>query len=461
MKKFDLNIQKVLEDWEPYHAIREVIANALDEQALTNSEDIKIFRDKQGCWHIRDFGRGLKYEHLTQNENEEKLQSQYLIGKFGVGLKDALATFDRRKIKVLIKSPYGDISLGKSRKHDFEDIVTLHAYVAEPSGPHLVGTEFILEGCKAEDIEKAKNLFLKFSGDVILEGTRYGEVLEKKGTSASIYINGVRVAEEENFLYSYNITSLTQAIKKALNRERTNVGRSAYSDRIKTILLASKTKEVANGLVEDLKGFETGLIHDELNWSDVSVHACKLLNSLEKVVFLTAGQLMNSTDMVDRARADGYSVVTVPNTIGDKIAGQTDISGNRILDLHGFTTIWNDSFEFKFVDIKELNGRERKIFEKTDAIFKLVGGRPRKVKQIKISETMRMESFALTEATGLWEELIGRIIIKRSELRSLEDYAGTLLHEVAHAISEERDISAGFEGQLTSFLGTLASDAVG
>jgi len=31
MKKFDLNIEKVLEDWEIYHAIREVIANALDE----------------------------------------------------------------------------------------------------------------------------------------------------------------------------------------------------------------------------------------------------------------------------------------------------------------------------------------------------------------------------------------------------------------------------------------------
>ena len=29
-KVFDLNIEDVLENWEPYHAIREVIANALD-----------------------------------------------------------------------------------------------------------------------------------------------------------------------------------------------------------------------------------------------------------------------------------------------------------------------------------------------------------------------------------------------------------------------------------------------
>ncbi len=31
-RAFDLNIEEILEDWEPYHAIREVIANALDEK---------------------------------------------------------------------------------------------------------------------------------------------------------------------------------------------------------------------------------------------------------------------------------------------------------------------------------------------------------------------------------------------------------------------------------------------
>jgi hypothetical protein len=43
MKKFDLNIEKVLEDWGVHHALREVIANALDEQALTNTKDVEIY----------------------------------------------------------------------------------------------------------------------------------------------------------------------------------------------------------------------------------------------------------------------------------------------------------------------------------------------------------------------------------------------------------------------------------
>ena len=43
-REFDLNIEEILEDWEIYHALREIIANALDEQVLTNSKDIKILR---------------------------------------------------------------------------------------------------------------------------------------------------------------------------------------------------------------------------------------------------------------------------------------------------------------------------------------------------------------------------------------------------------------------------------
>jgi len=69
MKKFDLNIEKILENWEVYHGIREIIANAIDEQILTGSKDMAIFKDVNNRWHIRDYGSGLKYEHLTQNES--------------------------------------------------------------------------------------------------------------------------------------------------------------------------------------------------------------------------------------------------------------------------------------------------------------------------------------------------------------------------------------------------------
>jgi len=457
MKKFDLNIEKILENWEVYHGIREIIANAIDEQILTGSKDIDIFKDENKTWHIRDYGRGLKYEHLTQNENDEKLKNPQVIGKFGIGLKDALATFDRKSIKVLIKSKYGNIKVYKSQKHDFEDLLTLHAYISPSKEPNFSGTEFILENLTDEDIQKAKDNFLKFSGEKIIEETKYGDVLDKKGAEARIYVNGVKVAEEENFIFSYNITSLTKKIKKALNRERTNVGRSAYSDRVKSILLNSESKEIAQKIVNDLKNYSLGEMHDELKWLDVQEHAVKRLNASEEVVFLTSEELIQDPKMVNEARYGGYDLITIPSNLKEKIKQTTDINGNDIRDLGQFYKEYDNSFKFKFVDFSELDENEKEVFSHTNQIFKLIGGEPDNINQIIVSETMRKEVGSFVEANGIWEHSTGRIIIKRNQLGNIESYSGTLIHEIAHATSGAGDISLEFEQELTRLLGIIFS----
>lgn len=461
MKRFDLNIEKVLEHWEIHHALREVIANALDEQALTNTEDIKIYKDNQEKWHIRDFGRGIKYEHFTQNECNEKLQNpEKVIGKFGVGLKDALATFNRRNIGILIKSKYNDITLGKSSKAGFEEIITLHAFVEKPTEQDFIGTEFIFEGITEENISIAKDFFLIFSNDTIFEKTKYGCILHKVNSMARIYINGLRVAEEEDFLFSYNITSITKKIQKALNRERTNVGRSAYSDRVKSILLECKTKEVAEKIVEDLQKFELGESHDELSWIDVSVHACKLLNTKEDVIFLTPYELIDSQTMVDRAKRDGYEIITIPENVKSKIRGLKDINGEEIRDLEEYTSEWNESFEFKFVDESNLTVQERKIYSQIDDFFDLIGGKPKIISEILISETMRLNSFSYDDAVGAWEEDNQRIIISRNQLKNIGLFAGTLLHETAHALSSASDVTIEFENELTKLIGLIVQNKI-
>lgn len=111
----------------------------------------------------------MNYHHLTQNENEEKLSNDKLIGRFGVGLKDALATLYRHNVKVKIKSKYGTITLKTASKVGFEDIITLHAEITPTNDTYMVGTDFCLYGCTKEDIEKAKSLFLKFTEDTSLE----------------------------------------------------------------------------------------------------------------------------------------------------------------------------------------------------------------------------------------------------------------------------------------------------
>jgi len=167
MREFDLNIERVLENWTVAHALREVIANALDEQALTGTREPQIFRDAEGGWHVRDWGRGLRYEHLTQNENKEKLaHPDQVVGKFAVGLKDALATFDRHRVAVVIRSRHGDITTGKQAKHGFADLKTLHALITEPADPGFTDTEFIMHGdaLGERQVEEAKRPGLRERG---------------------------------------------------------------------------------------------------------------------------------------------------------------------------------------------------------------------------------------------------------------------------------------------------------
>jgi hypothetical protein len=460
-REFDLNIERLLENWTVAHGLRELIANALDEAALTGTAEPEIAKLDDGTWHIRDFGRGLRYEHLTQKENGEKLANpEKVVGKFGVGLKDALATFDRRGVGVRIRSRFGDITTAKQHKHGFGDVTTLHAIIDEPSEPDLVGTDVALSGVGDDDIDEAKSLFRHYAGDEVLEETPFGVVLARPKSAARIYVNGLSVAEESNYLFSYDITSPTKALRAALNRERSNVGRTAYTDRVKAIVLAATSEAVASALAEDLSKFETGRWHDEVQLVDVGVHACQVLNASGKVIFLTPPELNSARDFVDRAKDDGYRVVVVPQNIRRKLAGLVDITGAPIVDLERYKAQWNESFVFSFVEPADLTPDERAVFALTERILALRGGRPPKIRNILISETMRLGASGYSEASGIWEPKEGRIVIKRDELRSVEAYGGTLLHEVAHASSGAPDISAGFEDALTLETGRVVNEAI-
>jgi hypothetical protein len=462
IREFDLNIERVLENWTVAHALREVIANALDEQALTNTKEPEIFQDNGGHWHVRDWGRGLRYEHLTQNENREKLANpDKVVGKFGVGLKDALATFDRHRITVVIRSRHGDITTGKQAKHGFTDIKTLHALISDPTDPALTGTEFILHGgaLREKDVQDAKALFLRFAGDERLGTSPFGTVLRPRGQGAKarIYVNGLRVAEEDNFLFSYNITSVTTALRRALNRERSNVGRSAYTDRVKAILLGCEDGEVIDALVNDLQKYERGSQHDETQWLDVGLHACKQLNARRKVIFLTAFELAMAPDFLQRAVEDGYEVIVVPETIRSKLPTMRDALGNPIRDLSRYRNEWQDSFHFTFIDPREFTSDERRVWDALPAVFEARGGRPSRVRDVRVSETMRLMEGRYQEAVGLWDEANGQIILKRTQLQRLATFAGTVLHEVAHALSNAPDVSLEFEQKLTEEIGNIVA----
>ena len=352
--------------------------------------------------------------------------------------------------------------MGKSQKSGFDDLVTLHAYISEPTNPYMSGTEFHLSNISDYDIEEGKKLFLKFNNETVIETTRLGSVLKKSGTQGKIYINGVLVAVEENFLFSYNITFINAQLRKAINRERTNVGRTAYSGIVRQMLLECDTEAIGRELSDDLSRYSYGNSHDELKWIDVQNHAAKILNKYQRVVFVTSDEIQKGNDLVEEAKQGGATVVVIPENLRDKIAeeNKNEDDDNKVRIFQQFVQERSENFEFKFVNEYNLMPNEREILRLKDKIFEIIGGKPYQIQNIVISETMGKDPVTFYQMDGLWEGQNSRIIIKRSVLQDKQRFCGVLLHEIAHAKSGASDATRAFESELTRLLGIFASKAL-
>jgi len=452
---FDLNIENVLENWEVCHGVREVIANALDEMVITRTKPIEITKGSNGLWHIRDFGRGLQYKHFTQNESDEKAKAQGVIGKFGVGLKDALAVFYRHKISIQIYTPYGDITLDMVPKIGFDDVKTLNAVIKAPSQPKMAGTEFVI-GVKDEDVNLAKNMFLYFNDTIPLDVSDFGEIYEKpqQRETAFIYVHGVKVAEEENYLFDYNITQTNAALKKALNRERSHVGRTAYSETVKKMVLKSANEKVIELLIKELDKYSAGTQADEARLLDIQVHAIKMYNQQKKIVVISSSDSfsMNEQDK-EIIRESGREVLIVPDTVFSKVSLEKDYDGTPIGTLDIAKMEYNDAFEYDFVSESSLTEQELKIWNLREKAFKFYGDNEYRSK-IHISNNIN--SITSGDTLGVYEPVEDIIIIKRSQLKDIGSFFETLFHEIAHATTGCIDNTRDFENELGKIISALS-----
>lgn len=453
-RKFDLNIEKILDNWEIYHAIREIISNALDEMTITQTQMIEIFKDSTGFWHIKDFGRGLKYQHLTQNENDEKKHCKNVIGKFGVGLKDALAVLYKNNIPITILSNYGDISLAMCEKEGFADTFTLHAIIESPSNEQMTGTEFIL-GVSDDDIKKAKSLFLAFSSNKPLDKTIHGEIYERMNKEcAYIYVHGVKVAEEANYLFDYNITKTNTALEKSLNRERSAVGRTAYSELIKKMLLNSKSSVVTEALIEELKKVPLGTNCDEISLTDVQVHAIKTYNEQKNLIFVSAFDSYDmSNDDKEKIKESGREVVIIPDNIFEKVKNMVDDSGKEIGTFETVIKEYNNNFTYQFVNEDQLTDEEACVWKKKEFVFSIYGNEKYQNK-VLISENIN--EMISGDTLGVYDSSLDTIIIKRTILTNSSLFCSVLFHELVHATTGYSDNNRSFENELGKIIGELS-----
>ena len=181
--------------------------------------------------------------------------------------------------------------------------------------------------------------------------------------------------------------------------------------------------------------------HDEVKtWSHVALQACQILKARRLIIFVTAAQLANDKEMIDRALEDGRTVITVPDTIADRLGAVSDVAGKPMQSLAQFSSDWAKTVEFSSSRRARSRPIEQAVYRHWRGIAAAGGGLPKAFRELRISETMRPSVGEGLDPVGFWEPSTGRVIIHRGQLARLADFAGTLLHELTHARTGFEDV---------------------
>jgi hypothetical protein len=185
-----------------------------------------------------------------------------------------------------------------------------------------------------------------------------------------------------------------------------------------------------------------------------------VLQTNEKIIFVTAWQMNGDTAQLRYAQDDGYRIVVVPEDIARSLGDLADLNGRPIVDLDRYRQDWNESFSFNFISIAAMTPAEQAVYARTLEIAALARvDLERKRVSVLVSETMRLSETG-DPVVGLCEAHEGRIVIRRDQLGDLAHYAGTLLHELGHLVSGTHDGTLEFENELSRLLGVTATAAL-
>lgn len=462
LRYYDLNSgDENLSHWELKHALRELIANALDEQRETETDPIEVFWDEEGKLHIRDYGRGLQESHLVVGGARLKEKNSNAIGHFDAGLKDALSVFYREKIKIEFRSRYlySQKLVWKSKGENTE---TIHVELKPIPDRSFVGTEFILEGIPVEAVDEAKSLFLAFQDRESVEivkddsGGVIGELYEAESGSAYLYVNGQQMSEAKDFLFSYNLLNVPKNVKSAPGRDRQLRTFDPYKKQIVKLLRHAKSTAVIDALVEELEQ-PRDQRHEELAWTEVRVIASENRQSQgAKLVYITRQELIELSAS-DRELADdfGYDFAEMTET-ELRALRKSHPEAKTLEDLR---EEYSQSFQFLWISPEELSETERHNLTVATENAKRVLSAARLKHDIPIlvSETV-MDTVSSGDTNGVWRPEKRDIVIRRSVLRDLRLTYIVIFHELAHAQNSYSDNTRDFENDLGDVIGLLAMD---
>ena len=423
---------KYVKGWDIPKAIREVIQNYLDSRKEFECDGYINQDQETGLVTVKDYGPGLELRHMALGISEK---SGDAIGKYGEGLKLALLVMARegRYIEVKANGKIIRPEIEKSEGYGTE-VLVLKVEDMEPCHAALhIGTTIRFE-CTREELESGKQYFEAYL--TAKSGFRWMEQGKISLPAGYIYINGARVGNIENALFSYHLNeSETGDIG---NRDREVIDQDQLKSHVRHVLAHISSlavmKELIAAAIDNPSAWEieTGINHYCIP------HNSKRVWKRAANEVLGADVVLGGNEEADReASYKGHQVVHIRAWAWDMALQQIGVKTSAQA-AQSRATIHR-------VAIQNLTGEERSVLNKAR---KIVKENYNEIGKLAVAESLAYKTGDAT-LEGLYDRREDRIYIKRSVLQNLAHAVHVLLHEAVHKYSRADDCTSEFERALT------------
>jgi len=440
-----------------YIALSELMINALNETFFVQCDEVEIYH-LDGKWIIRDHGRGLTLSHFNQSDSVEKLFYKDSITPGRINLVDSIAILTTQQVDLVIFSKYGTFTFEILDFNPQDHSGSLKINRVEPFDLDLKGTLIELTGVEEALIWKARATLLQFSKDTVVEHTPYGQIIKNPDNMGAVFVNGVKIAETPHYYYKYNITQVPEPYQKAFNKNHNTIPKDLYEGIIKKILLSSQSFVIAEEVLLIHGNDQVEKSYQDISWDDITLHFVKVLNQKAEFVFISKLDYQFHVRYSHLSETQNMKTIYVQDHIMRNLYGLLDYKHNPIF-LKKDLLQKKNAKNYTIISYKNLDQSEKKIYSHLKIILDLFGGLPEEVKKIRIFElddyNKENEGKYCLYGRCIYDEKT--IILNRLILKSLNEFASVLLHELIHAKYECQDFTKEFEARLTETMGDLAA----
>jgi len=188
-------------DWKLPHAVREVIANALDSEAEHGAKFAVKYDAEKERLTVRNENIKVDPKALYFGESSKRGDARF-VGQYGEGLKLAMLVFARMGLDVMIKN--GDDETWKPLiEKDGLGVETLCVDITKAKRTDN-NFEIIIPDITEEFWEMMQGWFLRLRAPVDVHKTTAGELIDDPDFTGKIYVRGVYVTTRDKYDFGYN-----------------------------------------------------------------------------------------------------------------------------------------------------------------------------------------------------------------------------------------------------------------